>query len=1222
MKKLLVTIFLLTVVALEAAAQEDFSSQYLMKLKGAVYYPGDLSSGCGSRIDVYLIYEDGTVSHVYAREHAGDWHYFDMEIFLESNNKVRQIVCYGRAYNERDGWTDTSGCGSRKIGEGNGYIDLDLNRDYPCFNQTFTGKFPPYHPQYTTISVDIQPLSKKSARLTMNADLRNNHNEDFINDPLNDAAGTGIWLFDGKSPFTFTIAAESGARPFDTFWSEMTESAGGQTISRQRVVTYGSWPPTSLKVTVDAEVPFGTTMGDEHATWDAVMFTKPTHVQFNLPLTDMVNPGTKTVDFTLYPAAAPSQVTLTTTSYTLPIRYGPDDTNILPYKSRINIVGPVGNPASFYHWVYSLDGTTWKDFPARYQGQQRLQLSGYDLEGEAFMEHPIANRFVKLIVDCNGGESNILTLSGRISAPDIASVTPMPDRCFDKPNDGAFKITFAKPLYVDQNGDQEHLTIILKDPLITNKTVAQFPDITLDGQNSFICPRALPSDKKYKLELVSTYLGTAVYTGDPVNHTASFELVRPQPVSSVITPEAVHCYSGADGKINLSAQGGVGNYRYDYVPSGTEDSVHVSMAQQLSDVVTFLPQGTYLFKVYDGNNCGDRGGVKSIVVTQPATPMSIAYSKITDPLGFGYSNGYIETILDGGTPLADKSYTTEWQGTTDLINAIYDNAPLSEGYQVNIDSVADGYYILKAYDSQYPLAHPDHRTGCYVISEQYHVIQPPPIVVAVSEYHYVTCNGYDDGEILANARGGVKIAGALPYQYDWQIEENGVFRSITQADSIATQLRSGVYRIRITDKNQVKKHSAAFTLVQPDLLNGQITTTPVSCSSGMDGTAIANIQGGTLPYSYEWSEGSTTPQIGNLVEGLYFTFVTDVRGCITTTSARVASPNILHVDSLLRAPQCFGYANGGIDITITEGTAPYRYEWSTGATTEDIDGLPEGTYSVMIVDANNCRSFRNYQLNDPEPIRVALGKERYLCNDQSYNADASLSDANATYQWTGPQGYTATTGVVKLTQEGTYHVLATDSNGCEGEGSLTLKRQGLDIDAEFVVSTQAFAAEDITLLNISTTESDSVQWWTSDAQSAQFATKEDNKAVVIFSSEGVYTIYMKTFLQGCEAEFTKTITVLGTEFSTTPQTESPLIENFSVAPNPTSGTFTVTVGMQEVSSIRLRLISIGDSKVVSEREAQGSSEYELDYTVNLAAGTYLLVLETAKGSAIQKVMVY
>jgi hypothetical protein len=98
--------------------------------------------------------------------------------------------------------------------------------------------------------------------------------------------------------------------------------------------------------------------------------------------------------------------------------------------------------------------------------------------------------------------------------------------------------------------------------------------------------------------------------------------------------------------------------------------------------------------------------------------------------------------------------------------------------------------------------------------------------------------------------------------------------------------------------------------------------------------------------------------------------------------------------------------------------------------------------------------------------------------------------------------------------------------------------------------------------------------------------------------------------------------VLGTLFGTKPQEESSIIQDFSVAPNPSQGVFTVTVSLEEASSIRLRLISVGDNRVINELERQGSSEYEVPYSVNLAAGTYLLLLETSKGSDLRKVLVY
>ena len=49
-----------------------------------------------------------------------------------------------------------------------------------------------------------------------------------------------------------------------------------------------------------------------------------------------------------------------------------------------------------------------------------------------------------------------------------------------------------------------------------------------------------------------------------------------------------------------------------------------------------------------------------------------------------------------------------------------------------------------------------------------------------------------------------------------------------------------------------------------------------------------------------------------------------------------------------------GGSDGSIDLSPFGGTPPYLYYWSNGANTEDIDNLSVGTYTVYLVDANNC----------------------------------------------------------------------------------------------------------------------------------------------------------------------------------------------------------------------------------------------------------------------------
>jgi hypothetical protein len=52
-------------------------------------------------------------------------------------------------------------------------------------------------------------------------------------------------------------------------------------------------------------------------------------------------------------------------------------------------------------------------------------------------------------------------------------------------------------------------------------------------------------------------------------------------------------------------------------------------------------------------------------------------------------------------------------------------------------------------------------------------------------------------------------------------------------------------------------------------------------------------------------------------------------------------------------PHC-GLSNGSINATVSGGTAPYTYLWSNNETTEDIDSLPPGTYTITVTDAVNA----------------------------------------------------------------------------------------------------------------------------------------------------------------------------------------------------------------------------------------------------------------------------
>lgn len=126
------------------------------------------------------------------------------------------------------------------------------------------------------------------------------------------------------------------------------------------------------------------------------------------------------------------------------------------------------------------------------------------------------------------------------------------------------------------------------------------------------------------------------------------------------------------------------------------------------------------------------------------------------------------------------------------------------------------------------------------------------------------------------------------------------------------------------------------------------TVTNVSCNGLSDGSVVLNVTSSTAT-----TEDFGTANPAALPAGSYPYTVTDAYGCIHSATAVVTEPAVLAL-AATTMPSWPGSSQGIVDLTVTGGTMPYTYVWSTGHTTEDLTFVPEGTYSVTVTDANGC----------------------------------------------------------------------------------------------------------------------------------------------------------------------------------------------------------------------------------------------------------------------------
>lgn len=210
------------------------------------------------------------------------------------------------------------------------------------------------------------------------------------------------------------------------------------------------------------------------------------------------------------------------------------------------------------------------------------------------------------------------------------------------------------------------------------------------------------------------------------------------------------------------------------------------------------------------------------------------------------------------------------------------------------------------------------------------------------------CNEKDSSGCTGRADADVH-GGAKPYTYNWS---NG------STDDKVKGLCAGTYTLTVTDAKG-KTASQVVTIadcVTPALhLYTNDKCTSDSTGSGCDGQAGVSAKGGKYPYTYSWSNGATTAYVKNLCAGTYTVTVTDANGAteskVVTISVCKLPPLVVKAEGSCSKDTSGAGCNGTVVAKSYGGKAPYSYSWNTGATTNVVNKLCPGTYTVTVTDA-------------------------------------------------------------------------------------------------------------------------------------------------------------------------------------------------------------------------------------------------------------------------------
>ena len=416
------------------------------------------------------------------------------------------------------------------------------------------------------------------------------------------------------------------------------------------------------------------------------------------------------------------------------------------------------------------------------------------------------------------------------------------------------------------------------------------------------------------------------------------------------------------------------------------------------------------------------GGLGSVVGTQNVTSFSLVNSIVWNNSGGSYSalygSGYPKTIassLIDVDPLFSDPGNNNFQlkqcspavniGNNSVVTLAQDISGNLRIYGTNVDA--------GAFENQ-----------------------TDPLLFGTIQTTNVSCNGADDGVIVASGGGGT---GNVLFSID------GINFS---ADPTFENLAPGNYTITLKDQGDGCQITSSHTISGPSLITlNSLTSTNITCNSDADGKISVSVTGGSAPYQISFDGGISfeSPQFTNSTEvdalspGFYQVTIVDGNSCSVThpTAIELTEPDVITSSVTVEDVLCNGVSSGVLHVTAAGGNAPLYYTLGgisgNYQSSPTFTGLTAGNYTVTVVDSKLC--FKDIAATVSEPTVLSLSNinfDHLSCYESPDGGSFSFEAAGGV----GPYEYSIdgtnfqANGLFANQAIGNYTITVRDANGC------------------------------------------------------------------------------------------------------------------------------------------------------------------------------------------------
>ncbi len=667
----------------------------------------------------------------------------------------------------------------------------------------------------------------------------------------------------------------------------------------------------------------------------------------------------------------------------------------------------------------------------------------------------------------------------------------------------------------------------------------------------------------YKLEIIDA--------NNCVSPAYTFEVASSNPLQlQVVGIQNASCSSPDGGFIDLNTSGGRSGINFEW-NNGL-----------LTEDLTDLDAGRYTITVTDGAECSI---TRSFDIQLEEDSLDIELIAIDQPNCTNTTDGSIAIKVNGGF----GNYQFFWSNGIQTF----------DGDSTELENLSAGTYDVSVIDA-------NNEYLCVGTLEGLRLIPEGNISVTLDNFtNELACFGQETGAYFITPSGGNE-----PYQYAWS---NGA----TTQD--VTNLSVGSHTLTITDANNCEWTSGELfpEILAPSTLfkASPSFVTDSLCVGDDSGQIDLTTEGGTPPYNFEWNNGATTANVQNLLPGAYSLTVTDENDCTiqfdTTIAIRVEDLEVSLITSDLN---CFDDNSGFIEAKVICGVPPYKYAWSTGDTTRNLINLEQGGYNVTVTDANGATMESFATLRAPPLLQVDSTRIDLLNCEGFIRLDVSGGVSNSySYTWRDEMGtIISTASTANGLATGNYSVTVQDANNCRVELTDLVINNDDRIDS--LQTSATFNRQS----NRGTLRVDTIFGGTAPFTYLWF-NETDNvigtNAVVTGVVLGNYYVIVKDS-KGCEQRQDQVLDI------SDPIIELPIVDNFSLYPNPTNHTSYLAIEFLENVDISITILD-GVGRQISQIKKTNIStiQEEIDLS-NYPTGLFYLKITINNGPAFGEKLFY